>query len=73
MASGEFAPAQKEYLAGFFTGAAARAQLPYVAKLSSGALVSAPQSGLSNEAAEPPEPTVFGVPLSELAREELIK
>ncbi|MGH7746599.1 MAG: NirA family protein, partial [Candidatus Dormibacteria bacterium] len=48
-------------------------QLPYVATLSSGALVSAPQSGLSNEAAEPPEPTVFGVPLSELAREELIK
>jgi ferredoxin-nitrite reductase len=64
-----FTAEQKEYLQGFFAGAAFRA--PFVGRQADGLLTSDPASGLPNAAAEPP--TVFGTPIEDLCEQEVWK
>ncbi len=68
--SGSFTAEQKEYLQGFFAGVAHRGMLPFVGQTASGEITNDPESGAVNQAAEAPEATYFGTPLSELCKEE---
>lgn len=65
-----FTPEQKEYLSGFLAGIAQRGLFPYVGESSDGRLTAEPASGSANLAAEIPEETVHGFPLSELNKQE---
>jgi ferredoxin-nitrite reductase len=65
-----FSAAQKEYLQGFFAGAAQRGLMPFVGHTSTGQITNDPHSGLPNEAAEETEPMWFGTPASDLCKEE---
>lgn len=64
-----FSMAQKEYLQGFFAGAAQRGLMPFVGHTASGLITSDPDSGLTNQVEEA-EPMWFGTPLSDLCKEE---
>lgn len=65
-----FTPEQKEYLAGFLAGVAQRGLYPYVGEATDGRLMAEPAPGVPNLAAETPEETVHGVPVSELCKQE---
>jgi ferredoxin-nitrite reductase len=67
-----FSAEQKEYLLGFFAGAAQRASKPFVGHNPSGLITEDPSSGAVN-CARPQEETVHGTPVSDLCREELWK
>ena len=69
LSSTSFTMEQKEYLQGFFAGIAQRG-VPFVGHTSSGLITSDAASGLANEAAEAPEETYFGTPVSDLSKEE---
>lgn len=66
-----FTSEQKEYLAGFFAGAAQRAHMPFVGLTSSGQFTGDPASGAASLAHA--EPAVHGTPISDLCREEIWK
>jgi len=75
-----FSPQQKEWLQGYFSGLSARGVMPFVGHLESGAITSAPDSGVENLAAEPMdagsamnEKTVHGTPVSDLCEQEIWK
>lgn len=72
-----FTPEQKEFLAGLMAGAAQRFATPFVGLNASGHFTADPAHGIANLAASTPdsapEETVFGVPLSELTKQELWK
>ena len=74
-----FSPEQKEYLSGLLAGAARRGSSPFVGVDPSGRFTDrpGPAPGDANLAAAssepPPEPTLFGVPLSEVTQQELWK
>ena len=68
IASGAFTSEQKEYLSGFFAGAAQRMR-PFVGVTADGLLSSDPACGATNHA-EATEDMVHGTPVSELCREE---
>ena len=71
-ASGSFSEEQKQYLQGFFAGAAQRA--PFVGEIASGQLSNEPATaGINLAAAEPDEPTFWGTPVSDLCAEEVWK
>ena len=73
-ASGEFTAEQKEYLQGFIAGAAATVQFPFVGQTAGGQLTGdATQASGSNLANPPAEDTVYGTPVSDLCKPELIK
>lgn len=67
--SGTFTPDQKEYLAGFLTGAVRQGFRPFAGITSSGLISSDPNCGAAN-LAEETEETYHDVPLSDLCREE---
>jgi ferredoxin-nitrite reductase len=71
--AGAFSPEQKEYLAGFFAGIAARGFVPFVGVAADGRFTGDPAQAPANLAAPPAEQTVFGTPRSELCRQELWK
>jgi ferredoxin-nitrite reductase len=69
-----FTGEQKQYLQGFFSGAAQR--VPFAGQLADGRLTNDPTSGASNAAAavgEPLEANVWGTPVSDLCAEEVWK
>jgi ferredoxin-nitrite reductase len=69
-----FSAEQKEYLQGFFAGAAQRGALPYVGQTSAGLITADPSAGGPNlAAAEPEEELWYGTPLEDLSNEERIK
>jgi ferredoxin-nitrite reductase len=70
VAPGGFERHQEEYLKGFVAGLRAA---PYVGLASDGRLTADAAAGGVNLAAEAAEETVFGTPVSELSKEELIK
>ncbi len=70
--SAAFHAEQKEYLLGFFAGAAQRSLQPFVGRAANGLLACNPESGARNEAS-PAEELWHGTPVSELSREELWK
>lgn len=65
-----FSEEQKQYLAGFMAGAMQRGSLPFVGTTPGGLITHDPASAGANEAAEK---TVFGTPVEDLCREEVIK
>src|SRR5881275_1361456 len=65
--SGAFTAEQKEYLAGFFTGAAQQVLRPFVGVTSSGLITSDASSGSQNLAEEE---VYHGIEISDLCREE---
>jgi ferredoxin-nitrite reductase len=67
--SGPFTLEQKEYLAGFFAGAAQRGLVPYVGTTGEGQFTADPAQGGSNLAA-PVEEAIYGTPLSEVTKQE---
>ncbi|WP_221030900.1 NirA family protein [Actomonas aquatica] len=71
-ASGSFSAEQKEYLQGFLAGAMATGHLPFVGENDAGQLTDDPATGGPNLAAAAPE-TVYGTPLEDLCKPELIK
>jgi ferredoxin-nitrite reductase len=68
--SAHFTAEQQQYLQGFFAGVTQRGAIPFVGHTASGHITSDATSGLSNQAAEAKEETCFGVPVSDLSREE---
>ncbi len=68
--SAAFTAEQQQYLHGFFAGVVQRGAIPFVGHTASGHITSDPASGLTNQAAETPEETYFGTPLSDLCKEE---
>ena len=66
----DFTEEQKHYLQGFFAGVAQRGSSPFVGHNFSGLITSDPASGAVNQAAELPEETYFGTPISDLCKEE---
>ena len=66
----DFTEEQKHYLQGFFAGVAQRGSSPFVGHNFSGLITSDPASGAVNQAAELPEETYFGTPVSDLCKEE---
>jgi ferredoxin-nitrite reductase len=64
---------QKEYLAGLLSAATFRAATPFVGLDPAGRFTDSPQHAPANLAAEPREETVFGVPISDLTKQELWK
>lgn len=67
----EFTTEQKQYLAGFFSGAVQRMTQPFVGVTVSGHFTDDPQQSAINLGAR--EPDVYGTPVSDLCREELWK
>ncbi len=68
--AGNFTEEQKHYLQGFFAGVSQRGNFPFVGHTASGLITSEPASGVVNQAAELPEETYFGTPVSDLCKEE---
>ncbi|GAB5560576.1 MAG: NirA family protein [Synoicihabitans sp.] len=71
--SDEFSLEQKEYLQGFMAGAVASGQIPFVGKDQAGKFTDDPQVGGENLALPPAEDAVFGTPIEDLCKPELIK
>lgn len=69
----QFSTEQKEYLQGFMAGAVASGQVPFVGEDSAGKLTGDPESGSQNLGLPPAEDTVFGTPIEDLCKPELIK
>ena len=73
-ADAPFTDEQKEYIAGYLTGVAARQIVPFAGHLSDGRITNNADDGAANLAAPPEdEPTAFGVPIGELSKEERLK
>ena len=73
-ADAPFTDEQKEYIAGYLAGVAARQIVPFAGHLSDGRITHEPEDGAANLAAPPEEEkTAFGVPIDELSREERLK
>ena len=70
---GDFTEEQKHYLQGFFAGVAQRSCALFVVHTNPGLIRGDPSSGVANQAAEIPEETYFGTPVSDLRKEELWK
>ena len=68
--SAAFTAEQQQYLHGFFAGVVQRGPIPFVGHTASGHITSDPASSLTNQAAETPEETYFGTPVSDLCKEE---
>ncbi|MFT3830411.1 MAG: NirA family protein [Opitutaceae bacterium] len=72
--SAGFTAEQKQFLEGFLAGEIAARGLPFVGRDAAGRLTGEPASAaggnLADPAAEAPEETVFGTPLSELSKPE---
>ncbi len=72
-----FTAEQKEYLAGILAGAAQSLTTPFVGRNDVGQFTASPDGATTNLAAPSPasdtEETLFGVPLSEVTRQELWK
>jgi ferredoxin-nitrite reductase len=72
--TGSFSDVQKQYLQGFFAGAAQRIPaagvVPFAGDLADGTITSDPASGVANAAAEP---VFFNTPVEDLCREEMWK
>src|SRR5215471_19130708 len=66
----EFSEEQKHYLQGFFGGVAQRGSFPFVGHTTFGQITNDPASGTVNQAAEFHEETYFGIPVSDLCKEE---
>ncbi|QNI32067.1 NirA family protein [Alloacidobacterium dinghuense] len=66
----DFTEEQKHYLQGFFAGIAQRGSVPFAGDTTSGLITSDPVSGVANQAAQLPEETYFGTPISDLCKEE---
>ena len=66
----DFTEEQKHYLQGFFAGVAQRGNSAFVGYTASGLITSEPAAGVANEAAELPEETFFGTPVSDFCKEE---
>lgn len=62
-----FTPEQQGYLSGFFAGWKQRQELPFLGQTGNGQFTADPALAVAEEE------TVFGTPLDELSREELIK
>ncbi len=79
LAPGSFSSEQKEYLQGFFAGAAQRGALPYVGVAASGLITSDPSAGGPNLAApvesqlDPGQQLWYGTPVEDLSNEERVK
>jgi len=73
--SGAFSAEQKEYLQGFFAGAAQRGAMPYVGQTGSGLITADASAGGPNLAAAAPatEELWYGTPLEDLSNEERLK
>jgi ferredoxin-nitrite reductase len=71
--SGAFSSEQKEYLQGFFAGAAQRGAMPYVGQTSAGLITADPAAGGPNLAAAPAEELWYGTPVDDLSNEERVK
>ncbi len=69
----EFTTEQKEYLQGFMAGAMASGQIPFVGVDPSGKLTGDPAAGGPHLGLPPEEDTVFGTPVEDLCKPELIK
>ncbi len=63
-----FSSEQKQYLQGFFAGAAQRSPAPFAGQLPNGAITNDATSGVANQAAK-----FFNTPVEDLCREELWK
>lgn len=68
-----FTEEQKNYLQGFFAGLQHRGAVPFAGYLPDGRITNDPSTGTANLAAQEPEASRFGTPISELCREELWK
>ena len=69
--SSAFTGEQKEYLQGFFAGIAQRGLFPFAGETPSGLITNDPASAVhSHVNAEPAEETWFGIPVSEVSKEE---
>jgi ferredoxin-nitrite reductase len=71
--SGAFSAEQKEYLQGFFAGAAQRGAMPYVGQTGTGLITADPSAGGPNLAAAPAEELWYGTPVEDLSNEERVK
>jgi ferredoxin-nitrite reductase len=71
--AGPFSAEQKEYLQGFFAGAAQRGVIPYVGRTGSGLITADPSNGGPNLAAEPAPELWYGAPVEDLSNEERLK
>lgn len=69
----DFTEEQKHYLHGFFAGVAQRGKSPFVGHTASDQITFQEKPGMLNEAAEQPEETFFGTPISDLCKEERLK
>jgi ferredoxin-nitrite reductase len=65
-----FTADQQAYLQEFFAAVAQRQTLPFVGHTAAGLITTNPASGLANQAAQKPEETFHGTPISDLCREE---
>lgn len=65
MDSNSFSSSQKQYLEGFFAGANQRSSMPFLGQNAEGQF--------TGSSAEAVEQTVYGTPIDELSKEELIK
>ncbi len=73
-ADAPFTDEQKEYIAGYLAGVAARQIVPFAGHLADGRITHDPKDGAANLAAPADEEeTAFGVPIDELSREERLK
>ena len=72
-ADAPFTDEQKEYIAGYLTGVAARRIVPFAGHLADGRITNDASDGAANLAAPPEEETAFGVPVDELSKEERLK
>ncbi len=68
-----FTDEQKEYIAGYLSGVAARQIVPFAGHLADGRITNTASDGAANLAAPPEEETAFGVPIDDLSKEERLK
>ncbi len=73
-ADAPFTDEQKEYIAGYLSGVAARQIIPFAGHLADGRITHQASDGAANLAApSQEEKTAFGVPIDELSKEERLK
>ena len=73
-ADAPFTDEQKEYIAGYLSGVAARQIVPFAGHLADGRITNVASDGAANLAApSEEEKTAFGVPIDELSKEERLK
>ena len=72
-ADAPFTDEQKEYLAGYLTGVAARQIVPFAGHQADGRITHNTGDGVANLAAPPAAEMAFGVPVEDLSKEERLK